>query len=226
MRNLILLTEKKRHISFFEKLQKSTPNYNWILVDKKEDLNLEYISSIDPKYIFSPHWSHIISSDIFTNFECIVFHMTDLPYGRGGSPLQNLIIRGVTETKISALKVVKELDAGDIYLKEDLALQGTAKEIFINADILILDMISTIVDNELTPVKQIGDITTFKRRQPHESNIEKLTSITEVYDYIRMLDEDGYPHAYFENENFKFEFTNSCIKNEKVIEANVRIIKK
>ena len=46
--------------------------------------------------------------------------MTDLPFGRGGSPLQNLIERGIKQTKISAIKCVKELDGGDIYLKRDL----------------------------------------------------------------------------------------------------------
>ena len=51
-----------------------------------------------------------IPTEIFTSFECIVFHMTDLPYGRGGSPLQNLIVRGHKKTKVSALKVVKEVD--------------------------------------------------------------------------------------------------------------------
>lgn len=55
--------------------------------------------------------------------------MTDLPYGRGGSPLQNLIKRNIENTKISAIKVVKDLDAGDIYLKRDLNLNGTADEI-------------------------------------------------------------------------------------------------
>ena len=46
--------------------------------------------------------------------------MTDLPYGRGGSPLQNLIARGFLETKISAILVEKQLDAGPVYLKMEL----------------------------------------------------------------------------------------------------------
>ena len=44
--------------------------------------------------------------------------MTDLPFGRGGSPLQNLIVRGFEETMTSAIKVTKGIDTGDIYLKE------------------------------------------------------------------------------------------------------------
>jgi len=56
--------------------------------------------------------------------------MTDLPLGRGGSPLQNLIERGIEKTKISALKVEDGVDTGDIFIKEPLNLKGTAEEIF------------------------------------------------------------------------------------------------
>ena len=65
---------------------------------------------------------NIIPKKIYSNYDCIVFHMTDLPYGRGGSPLQNLIVRGHKETKISALNVQSGLDTGDIYLKKKLIL--------------------------------------------------------------------------------------------------------
>ncbi len=63
--------------------------------------------------------------------------MTDLPFGRGGSPLQNLIVRGHKQTKISAIKVVEAMDAGDVYLKEELDLYGTADEIFMRASKIV-----------------------------------------------------------------------------------------
>ncbi len=37
-------------------------------------------------------------------------HMTDVPYGRGGSPLQNLIARGHTSTKLTAMRMTAEVD--------------------------------------------------------------------------------------------------------------------
>ena len=102
--------------------------YDVFIIDQKEDLTVEKLDKIKPNYIFFPHWSWIISKQIYENFECIVFHMTDLPYGRGGSPLQNLIINKVYNTKISAIKVGDGIDTGDIYLKEDfyiiVALKG------------------------------------------------------------------------------------------------------
>src|SRR5689334_14815339 len=79
--------------------------YNGVLLKEKEELNMGDIIKIDPTYIFFMHWSWIIPAEIFSRYTCVVFHMTDLPYGRGGSPLQNLIIRGHKETKITAIKV-------------------------------------------------------------------------------------------------------------------------
>ena len=43
--------------------------------------------------------------------------MTDLPYGRGGSPLQNLIKKNHKSTMLSAIECQDNLDSGDIYLK-------------------------------------------------------------------------------------------------------------
>ena len=48
--------------------------------------------------------------------------MTDVPFGRGGSPLQNLISRGIYETKISAFRCVAEMDAGPVYPKRPFSL--------------------------------------------------------------------------------------------------------
>ena len=80
--------------------------------------------------------------------------MTDLPYGRGGSPLQNLIIRNNKSTKISAIKVESGIDTGGIYLKNDLDLSGTAKDIFDKSSDIIYNMISEIIIKDLKPIQQ------------------------------------------------------------------------
>ena len=42
-----------------------------------------------------------------------------------------------------------------------------------------------------------------------------------------MLDCEGYPHAFIETKFFKAEFTNANFnESEKIITANVRIVKK
>ena len=225
MKTFILVSEKKWHLSLFDNLRKEDENH-WVLINKKGDFTLDNLKKINPSKIFIPHWSYIIKEEIFSNFSCIVFHMTDLPYGRGGSPLQNLIVAGHRKTKISALKVTKGIDTGDIYLKKELSLLGTAEEIFIRSTKIIFIMIKEIIDHKIEPVPQEGEIFEFKRRKPADSDISRLESIDEVFDYIRMLDAEGYPNAFIEIGNFRLEFTRANYKLTNSILADVRISEK
>ena len=52
-------------------------NAEFTLVTEKEGLNYVSLSKIKPDYVFFPHWSHIIPENIYSNFNCIIFHMTD-----------------------------------------------------------------------------------------------------------------------------------------------------
>lgn len=218
-----IVSEKSWHQDLVKNLEKRI-HANWFLINNKEDFTYETLKELRIDIVFIPHWSHIIKEEIYENFECILFHMTDLPYGRGGSPLQNLIIRGHQKTKISALRVTKDIDGGDIYLKKDLYLLGTAQEIFLRATNIIEEMIVEIINHNPHPQKQEGEVVIFKRRKPEEGNISSLHTIEEVYDYIRMLDADTYPKAFIETEFFRFEFSRASIQADKSILADVRII--
>ena len=221
MTNIVIATIKEWNINNYFELKKELENeYSFYLISNKDELSLEKIEKINPKYIFFPHWSWIIPENIYKNHECILFHMTDLPYGRGGSPLQNLIINKVYNTKISAIKVSKELDEGDVYLKEDFDIsKGSANEIYKNASKLIFKkLIPNILRQNPTPVRQEGDVVNFKRRTPEQSNIKMLNdvSIANLYDFIRMLDAPSYPKAYLELDNLKIELSEVIIKDGKL----------
>jgi methionyl-tRNA formyltransferase len=226
MNRYIFLSEKEWHKELFNSLKKTFINDHWFLIDTKSDFNLDNVNEINPKKIFIPHWSYIIPGSIFNKFECIVFHMTDLPYGRGGSPLQNLIIRGHKETIISAIKVEAGIDTGDIYLKKSLSLKGTAKEILLSATVIIGEMITEIIQNGITPIPQTGEVVEFKRRKPEDGNILELNDINLIYDYIRMLDCEGYPNAFIETDSIKIEFSKANLESNNNLTAHVRIFNK
>lgn len=192
-------------------------------IRKKEELLYEKLLEIQPQYIFFPHWSYIIPKQIYENFRCVIFHMTDLPFGRGGSPLQNLLARGIYTTKISAITCVKELDAGDVYLKKDFSIKdGSASEIYVRAGDIISTMIDEIITTNPTPVKQAGNVVCFSRRTPSMSNIKDIDDMKILYDYIRMLDCDGYPKAFLETSHFRYEFSNASLENGE-LNANIQI---
>ncbi|QIB27495.1 formyltransferase family protein [Caloranaerobacter azorensis] len=210
----------KRAVEFKKKNERIIETH--IITDKNE-LTYEKVKKINPKYIFFPHWSWIIPQNIYDNFTCIVFHMTDLPFGRGGSPLQNLIERGIENTKISAIKVDGGIDTGDIYLKKDLNLNGTAEEIYIRASKIIFnDMIPEIIAEQLIPKPQKGEVVEFKRRKPEQSEIKPELTIEQIYDYIRMLDAEEYPKAFIKFGKYRLEFSRASFKSGKII-ADVEI---
>ncbi len=138
---------------------------NVAFIDDSNQLTRENLNSLKAEIIFCPHWSTIIPPEIYEKYECIVFHMTDLPFGRGGSPLQNLIVRGISETKITAFRCVKELDAGPIYMKRPLSLHGTAQEIYVRAAKVVEDMVVSIIQESPGPEEQAGQVVVFQRRK-------------------------------------------------------------
>lgn len=216
---IVIATIKSWNIENAKKLkQQYKDEYEIHIITKKEELNHKVLKKLKPKYIFFPHWSWIIPKEIYNNFECVVFHITDLPYGRGGSPLQNLIVRGVTSTKISAIKVDGGIDTGDVYMKKDFELHGTAEEIFIRAShVVFKKMIPTIMNEKIMPYKQQGNIVHFKRRKPYQSEIPKESSLKQVYDYIRMLDGEGYPEAFIRYGGLILKFSRASLKEGKIV---------
>ena len=96
----IILSEKKWHEEIYLSVQNKFTDCQWLLINNKSDFNIDILNDFNPTKIFIPHWSYIIPEEIFSAYDCIVFHMTDLPFGRGGSPLQNLIKAKFKKTKI------------------------------------------------------------------------------------------------------------------------------
>lgn len=219
--NILIVSNKKYSLKRMKYLTEKL-KINIYYIENKADLKYENLKKINPKYVFFPYWSYIIPKEVYQNFNCIIFHMTDLPFGRGGSPLQNLISRGIYSTKISAIQCEKEIDSGAIFLKKEMSLYGNAEEIYLRAYNLIEEMIIEIIKEEIIPVKQSGEVVVFKRRTPEDSDISSLDNLEKIYDYIRMLDAEGYPKAYIKNDKFKFEFERAALKNG-YIQADVKI---
>jgi len=225
LKKYLLVTEKPWHDDLFNKLF-AQDGQVWKRIKQKDNLNYEIVKDFNPDFIFIPHWSYIITSNIYLNWNCVVFHMTDLPFGRGGSPLQNLILLGLKTTKISAIKIDDGIDTGDIYLKKKLKLDGSAFNIFQKSSKIIYKMINEIINKNITPKPQIGEPIIFKRRKYFESKIDSQSELNDIYDKVRMLDCDGYPRAFIEEGNVIYEFRKIRKINNNILEANVRIFKK
>ncbi|MBV2181851.1 MAG: hypothetical protein KUL86_11550 [Castellaniella sp.] len=216
--SFVIATSRPWNEGIARRLEKKT-GHTFHIITKKEDLTPQYLIDIKPRYIFFPHWSHIIPAEIYDQYECVIFHMTDLPYGRGGSPLQNLIVRGHRETQISALRCVESLDAGPVYMKRPLRLEGAASEIFSRAARIIADMIEELIREQPEPRAQEGVVTIFARRTPAESNLAHahITDLNDFFDFIRMLDAKGYPRAFIDLHGYRIELSRVRLGRDKLV---------
>lgn len=199
----VICAYRKYALELYKKLAKK---YKFILIKDKRKLTCQNIKKINPKIIFFPDWSWIVPNEIIKDYKCVCFHESNLPKFRGGSPLQNQIIRGIKKTKTTAFIMTEKLDGGNILLQKDLSLDGSIDDIFSRMKKNDCEMIIKIISGKYKVKKQIGKPSLYKRRKPEESELKHLNfSKTYLYNFIRMLD-DPYPNAFIKIGKHKIVF--------------------
>tara|TARA_X000001036_G_C20642742_1_gene791812 strand:- start:300 stop:962 length:663 start_codon:yes stop_codon:yes gene_type:complete len=201
-------------IKLYEKL--SIKYDNFILLNSPKKLTFSFVAKLNPEFIFFPDWSWIIPKKITSNYKCICFHESNLPKFRGGSPLQNQIIRGIKKTKTTAFLMSDGIDEGEIILQKSLSLNGSINEIFSHMIDNDFKMIEKIITGNYKLSKQKGKPTIFKRRKPEDSELNSSShSLEYYYNFIRMLD-DPYPNAFIKLGNKKLILKNPQFKKGKL----------
>lgn len=143
-----------------------THGVNWEFTCE-EDMLPAVMHAAQPRYVFFLNWSHLVKPDVLALSECVNFHCTPLPYGRGGGPIENMILEGHTHTVITAHRMVEALDAGDIYTtRGPISLVGTKDDIRQRFITPVADMMQWIIETNPTPTPQVGEPTYFKRLSP------------------------------------------------------------
>ena len=220
MNKIIIASSKKW---FFKTLKSNVfKNLDIEYISCKKDFTIENIDKLSPSYIFIPHWSWKIKSEIYKKYECIVFHTAPLPYGRGGSPIQNLILNKFKESPLCALKVSEEIDSGPIYCKSIISLEGNLSSILNRISAEIQNMILFIIKNNPKPSIQIGKIHHFKRLSIKDNELLMDMSLDDIYDRIRMVDSDDYDKAFIIFGKYKIEFKNAILDQNQII-SDVKI---
>lgn len=222
--NYLVATVKPWHVQAFHNFSPRLPG-TWHLIESVDELTLDRLAGIAPRFIFFPHWQWRVPSEIIEAYECVCFHMTALPYGRGGSPLQNLILRGHKDTLLTALRMTDVLDGGPIYLQRPLSLAGTAQAIYERSAPLVYDIIADLVQHEPTPAPQTGEPCVFPRRNPEQSALPDTGTTDDLYDFIRMLDAESYPRAFIRHGQWQLDFSQAVPDSHGGLTAQVRFHK-
>ena len=193
----------------FENIKHNPRLDNPILIKSKEEYDiwiLDAPSELD--FILFVGWSWIIPQRVLTKYLCLGIHPSNLPDFRGGSPIQNQIICGIKETYISLMTLHEKIDEGDIWIKEDLSLEGDNVRIIfdniVGSSIRLLNKFFNKYPDIQAEKQRIGEGSCYKRRKAEESKITikqmETMSLEDLYNFIRCLT-DPYPNAYLEDEH-------------------------
>ena len=185
---------------------------------------IELAASMEPDYVFVPHWNHLLPDEFIEKFSTIIFHTSPLPIGRGGSPIQNLIRKGYRSSPVNALLATKDLDAGPIVAREEVSLEGSLDEILSRINISCNKMMVDIIANGFKLEEQVGEASYFKRLKPEDSRLNFLEdSLDTMYDKMRSVDALTYPRAFVEIGSYHLIFTDPKFSPRQEIIANVSI---
>ena len=169
-------------------------------------------------FLFFPHYSEIIPKSFLNQFKCIGFHTGNLPHDRGGSPIQNKIVKGEYITKVSAILLSDEIDGGPVYCSRGIDLEfGNIEQILIDISIKISEMVFEIVTSNLSPTPQIGSALYASRIPKSNSKLELFDlSIKQIYDRIRMVDGLDYPRAFLKTDKYRILMEKAELKDDKI----------
>lgn len=148
-----------------------------------------------------------IFKELHLNKHNLVVHESDLPEGKGWSPLTWQILEGKDKITITLFEASKEVDAGDIYAKEFIQLEGhelldeIKHQQALKTKKLIIDFVENYSNVETSP--QDGESTYYPKRTPKDSKLDIGKSIKEQFDLLRVCDNERYP-AYFEFHGEKY----------------------
>ena len=141
------------------------------------------------------------------NTHNLVVHESDLPSGKGWSPLTWQILEGKNEIAVTLFEADEKVDAGEIYAKEYIKLNGSEllPEIKDQQGLKTIDLILEFIKNK-TKIQgkiQEGESTFYSKRGPKDSELNIDKTIDEQFNLLRVVDNDKYP-AFFEKNGQKY----------------------
>lgn len=137
----------------------------------------------------------------------LVAHSSDLPKGKGWSPLTWQIIEGKMKIPVTLFEAIASVDAGPIYKQENIVLDGTEliEELRLKQanviEKLILSFLHEYPNN--VAVEQEGESTFYPKRNKIDSQLDPERSIAEQFNLLRVVDNERYP-AYFDYKGCRY----------------------
>ncbi len=204
---IVCVGYRKWALEIYERLKIFYGTSHDIVIFDKDNYSETSLTQENPDMVLFYGWSWKISPSIIEKYMCLMLHPSPLPKYRGGSPIQNQIINGETQSAVTIIEMTDKLDAGDILAQESISLDGNIKEILKRLTRVGTRLTKRIVSGNITRRKQDETEATFYNRRKEKDNeitVREILSQNSQYLYnkIRMLG-DPYPYAYIKTVDGK-----------------------
>ncbi len=133
----------------------------------------------------------------------LVVHASALPRGQGWSPMTwQILVEGASTIPITLFEATAELDAGPIYMQQQIELQGhglveewRALQAQVTFELCLawFDRYRVVV---AAAQPQHGEASYYRRRRPADSQLDPERSLAEQFNLVRAVDNQSYP-AFF-----------------------------
>ncbi len=133
----------------------------------------------------------------------LVVHESDLPKGKGFAPMSWQILEGKNIIPICLMEATKAVDAGKIWLREVIELDGTElnKEWRHIQGVKSIELCMKFVSDyeSLIPMKQVGEQSFYKKRNAVDSELNIDIPLKEQLNLLRVVDNANYPAFFYSN---------------------------
>lgn len=134
-------------------------------------------------------------------FANVVVHASDLPRGRGFSPMVWQVLDGCSIIPVTMIEPLLEADAGPILMRDAIHLHGHELNPEIR-DLLgqkVVEMCLALLTRPALPEgeAQSGTASHYRRRVPEDSRLDPHRSLADQFDLLRVVDNERYP-AFFD----------------------------
>jgi methionyl-tRNA formyltransferase len=162
-------------------------------------------------FLFLVSCTEIVRPEVRDRYRhTLVLHGSDLPEGRGMSPVVWQVLEGRSELTLSLLDAADPYDTGDVWAKKRFVVPRDA--VVAEIDALLFDAEIELMDwalehcDSARPAPQQGEPTYYPRRRPADSRLDADRSIAEQFDQLRVSDPERYP-AFVEVRGRRFAVT-------------------
>lgn len=142
----------------------------------------------------------------------LVLHASELPKGRGMSPLVWQVLGGASLFTVTLLNAEDALDSGHIWQQITFNLEGHELQDEIHAALFNAEMqlMTWAIHNcfHARPRTQNGEASFYRKRTPEDSRLDPSKSIEDQFDLLRICDPERYP-AFFDlrGKRYKIQIT-------------------